>query len=126
MSSEKGINDALAARNPDAEGFLASVNKRVIDLIDIFADQSYVHPGFKGRTSIKAVLPALVPALSYESLAIQDGAAACAIWNRLVSGRFDAPDRQKSACDLLLYCGQDTRAMFEIWNIVWATAAAHR
>ena len=92
---EKGINDALAARNPDAEGFLASVNKRVVDLIDVFADQSYVHPGFKGRTSIKAVLPALVPALSYESLAIQDGAAACETWNRLVSGRLDVSGRQK-------------------------------
>jgi hypothetical protein len=123
---EKGINDALAARNPDAEGFLRSINKRVIDLIDIFADQAYVHPAFKGRTSIKWVLPALVPALTYDSLAIQDGAAACEAWNRLVTGRMDAVLREKSVSDLLVYCGQDTRAMFEIWNVLWATAAAHR
>lgn len=123
---EKGINDALAARNAEAEGFLASVNKRVIDLIDIFADQAYVHPGFKGRTSIKAVLPALAPALSYDNLAIQDGAAACEIWNRLVTNRLDAATRQNSARDLLVYCGHDTRAMFEIWNILWSYSAAHR
>ena len=121
---EKGINDALAARNPDAAGFLASVNDRVVDLIDIFADQAYVHPVFRGRTSIKAILPALVPALSYDRLAIQDGAAACETWNRIVSGRFDAATKAKRVSDLLVYCGQDTRAMFEIWNVLSSVSAA--
>jgi hypothetical protein len=121
---EKGINDALAARNPDAAGFLASVNERVVDLMDIFAEQAYVHPDFRGRTSIKAVLPALVPALRYDHLAIQDGAAACETWNRIVTGRLDDAVKAKSVADLLVYCGQDTRAMFEIWNILSSATAA--
>ena len=120
---EKGINDALATRNPDATGFLASVNDRVVDLLDIFAEQACVHPQFRGRTSIKAVLPALVPALRYDNLAIQDGAAACEIWNRIVTGRFDDAAKRKSVSDLLIYCGQDTRAMFEIWKILSSATA---
>jgi hypothetical protein len=120
---EKGINDALATRNPDAAGFLASVNDRVVDLLDIFAEQACVHPQFRGRTSIKAVLPALVPALRYDNLAIQDGAAACEIWNRIVTGRFDDAAKRKSVSDLLIYCGQDTRAMFEIWKILSSATA---
>jgi hypothetical protein len=121
---EKGINDALAARNPDAAGFLASINDRVVDLIDIFAEQAYVHPEFRGRTSIKAILPALVPALSYDRLTIQDGAAACETWNRLVTGRVEEAAKAQTIADLLVYCGQDTRAMFEIWNVLSSASAA--
>ena len=124
---EKGINDALAARNSDAAGFLASVNERVIDLLDVFAEQSYVHPEFRGRTSIKAILPALVPTLSYDHLAIQDGAAACERWNRLVTGRVEDAEQAKTIVDLLVYCGLDTRAMFEIWKVLFsANTAAQR
>ena len=57
-------------------------------------------------------------------LAIQDGAAACETWNRIVSGRFDAATKAKRVSDLLVYCGQDTRAMFEIWNVLFSVSAA--
>ena len=49
------------------------VNARVGDLMDVFSEQMLVHPSFKGKTSIKFVLPALVPELSYKALAIQEG-----------------------------------------------------
>jgi hypothetical protein len=121
---EKGINDALALRVPEAEGLLASVNARVVDLMDVFAEQTYVHPEFRGRTSIKAVLPALVPQLTYAELAIQDGATACETWHRMVSGRVDEAAAERLAKHLLTYCALDTRAMFEIWQVLVKAAEA--
>jgi hypothetical protein len=39
----------------------------------VFAKQHYVHPDFRGSTSIKAVMPVLVPQLSYDDLEIKEG-----------------------------------------------------
>jgi hypothetical protein len=75
-----------------------------------------VHPGFRGRTSIKPVLPTLVPTLSYKDLAVQDGATASAIWNNPVMGHHDAADIDRVRRDLLTYCALDTRAMVEIFR----------
>lgn len=113
---EMGINDKLAARNADAGAFLDDVNARVVDLMDVFTTQAYVHPGFRGRTSIKAILPVLVPALTYKTLAIQEGATATAKWNEIVTGKVDAAGAARLRADLLAYCGLDTLAMVEIWR----------
>ena len=58
---ERGINDRLAERNPGARDFLGGVDVRIVDLMDVFAMQAYVHPEFRGKTSIKNILPVLVP-----------------------------------------------------------------
>lgn len=113
---EMGINDKLGERNADALDFLDDVNARVVDLMDVFSTQAYVHPGFRGRTSIKAVLPVLVPALTYKTLAIQEGATATAKWNEIVTGKVDAAGAARLRADLLAYCGLDTLAMVEIWR----------
>ena len=115
---ERGINDKLAARNPSAASFLAGVNARVVDLMDVFSDQAYVHPGFRGRTSIKAILPVLVPELSYTTLAIQEGATATVRWNEIATGAVSEAEARRIAADLLAYCALDTRAMVEIWRVL--------
>ncbi len=68
---ERGINAKLAERLPSEADWLAAINARFIDLMDVFSDQMVVHPRFRGKTSIKWVLPALVPQLSYKGLAIR-------------------------------------------------------
>ena len=115
---ERGINDKLAARNPSAASFLAGVNERVVDLMDVFSDQAYVHPGFRGRTSIKAILPVLVPELSYKALAIPEGATATVRWNEIATGAVSEAEARRIAGDLLAYCALDTRAMVEIWRVL--------
>ena len=87
---EKGINAQLAQRLPSEKAFLDGVNARVVDLMDVFTEQMLVHPAFKGKTSIKFVLPALVPELSYKALAIQEGGTASETWNKIVTGELDA------------------------------------
>lgn len=114
---EGGINELLGERNPEAHDFMASLDPRIVDLMDVFSTQAYVHPDFKGRTSIKSILPVLVPALSYKGLAIREGATASARWNELVTGEVKGAEANAIQDNLLAYCGLDTRAMVEIW---WA------
>jgi hypothetical protein len=66
---------------------------------------------FKGRTSIKAILPVLCPQFSYSELNVQNGMQAMDRWYRWVSNETQQPDTSK---DLLEYCRLDTLAMVEI------------
>jgi hypothetical protein len=112
---ERGINEKLSERNPDARGFLEAVNARLIDLMDVFSAQAYVHPGFKGKTSLKNILTVLVPSLSYDDLAIKEGATATVRWNEIVTDKVDPATAVTLRSELLRYCALDTRAMVEIW-----------
>lgn len=115
---EQTINAKIAQRLPEARAFLESVNARVVDLMDVFTGQMVVHPGFRGRTSIKAVLPALVPNLSYAGLEIQEGATASETWNRIVIGDMEPDEADAARRNLLAYCALDSLAMVEIWRVL--------
>jgi hypothetical protein len=123
---EKGINNKLAERLPGEREFLAAVNERVVDLMDVFSEQMVVHPVFRGKTSIKWVLPALVPRLSYKGLAIQEGATASETWNAIVTGELEPDEAEQARKDLLTYCGLDSLAMVEIWRALLAIVAARK
>jgi len=73
---ERMINKEMGTRQPQHASFLEEFNNRIYDLMDVFHDQQYVHPGFKGKSSIKKVLPALVAELSYDLLNIKEGGQA--------------------------------------------------
>lgn len=115
---ERSINDKLAARNPGYAEWLADVDVRIVDLMEVFAQQSYVHPGFRGRTSIKSVLPVLVPQFSYKELVIQEGGTASLRWNEVVTGKITGAEAEAVRSALLAYCGLDSRAMLEIWQVL--------
>ena len=67
----------------------------------------------KGSYSIKYVLPALVPELSYQNLEIKEGGTASSIFTQMVLGDFQG-DIDKTRMDLLEYCKLDTYAMVKI------------
>ena len=73
---ERGVNAEIARRTLLPAAVMSRINSQLVDLREIFAGQHFVHPDFRGSTSIKAVLPVLVPELSYKTLAIQEGGAA--------------------------------------------------
>src|SRR3989344_1667980 len=110
------INEQLAERNPDYTLFIEVVNARVYDLMDIFSMQWYVHKDFKGKVSIKNILPVLVPELSYKDLEIQEGGTASQRWNEISQGNVGEAEKQKIIKDLKIYCGLDTYAMYAIWK----------
>ncbi len=105
-------NTEMGLMHPEYASFLESVNSRVYDLEDIFTKQYFVHPDFKGRTSIKKVLPVLVPELSYQDLEISEGATASCKWFEMVSQTKD----EKLYKDLLAYCEMDTLAMVRLFE----------
>jgi hypothetical protein len=64
-SFERGVNEEIAKRRPEYAHVMERIDRQIVDLREIFCKQHYVHPGFRGSTSIKAVLPMLCPELSY-------------------------------------------------------------
>lgn len=113
---ERGVNTEIARRAPDHRPAIERINGQIVDLRDIFADQHLVHPDFRGSTSIKAVLPVLVPELSYKDLAIQEGGTASEEWWRMVAAGTPESERQAIAAALKAYCARDTYAMVAIWQ----------
>lgn len=115
---EKGINADLAERHPEEASFLNDLNDRIYDLMDIFQKQYYVHEGFRGRVSIKKVLPILLPELSYNNLEIQEGGTAMEAWFEKIFKAKSEVEKQRVAENLLKYCALDTYAMYAIWQVL--------
>jgi len=112
------VNAEIAKRCPEFTALIKRVNGQLRDLEKIFTGQHYVHPKFRGRTSIKAVLPVLCPELSYEGMAIRDGAAASTAWWKMVSGAAWRWERKRIAKQLRAYCALDSYAMYAIWRVL--------
>jgi len=72
------------------------------------------HPKFAGSYSIKNVLPALVPGMTYEGMEVADGTDAGLAWESLVRGGLGQVERNRIRRALLEYCGQDTLAMVKL------------
>ena len=71
----------------------------------------------KGKTSIKKVLPVLVPSLSYKDLGIAEGLTATIKWFRAATWTtMSDTERLQIFNDLTEYCELDTLAMVEIFN----------
>ncbi len=114
---EKTRNDEMAAMFPEYAEFFANVNAHTYDLMKIFADNLYVHPEFKGSSSIKKVLPVIVPELSYKELGIGDGMTASISWYRAATWTtLDEDEKARIFSDLEAYCHLDTKAMVEIYS----------
>jgi len=102
----------------DFKDFLEDLNGRVYDFMDIFKNNLYVDPKFKGSNSIKDVLPVLVPELSYKTLNIHNGSMAMVGWYKMVYENSTAQEKAQILKDLLVYCEQDTLAMVRIWEFL--------
>ena len=114
-SYEAGINMKLANRIPESLDFFSDLNTRLYDLRDIFENQLYLHPKARGRSSLKKVLPAIAPELSYKSLNVQDGAEAMSEWWEMIT-KDDMDEKELMADNLREYCSMDTYAMYAIWK----------
>ena len=112
---EGGQNKEMGELYPEYKEFLVDINNRMFDLMEIVSKGYYLHPDFKGRWSIKNVLPVMVPELSYNDLDINKGDMAMIAWWEMIHST-DAEAKQKTTESLLKYCGLDTLAMVKIWE----------
>ncbi len=115
---EMSCNNTMSRLQPEYASFLASVNDRVVDLMEVFSNFWYVDPNFGGSVSIKNVLPILVPEMSYADLEIHEGATAQIRWTNSAKGHLTTEENQKVYSDLITYCGQDTLAMVKIYQFL--------
>lgn len=113
---EANRNDEMANHVPDHAEFLRGLNSRIVDLMEIFRRQHYVHPAFRGSCSIKDVLPVVVPTLSYKDLAIQNGGTASLTWYRMLTDGRSQAERAVTCSELTAYCRLDTLAMVEVFR----------
>ena len=113
---ERGVNKEIGERLGAYAGQMERINGQVRDLRDIFSKQHYVHPEFRGSTSIKDVMPVLVPELSYDGLAIKEGTMASEQWWAMTAAETEASERAAIADALRAYCKLDSYAMYAIWR----------
>ena len=110
---ERTIIRQLAEEFPQYEEHLLALCDRLFDLLDIVRTH-YYHPNFHGSYSIKAVLPALVPDMTYSDLEIQDGSNASAAFAQMIAPDTREPERERIRSALLDYCQRDTHAMVRL------------
>ena len=76
------------------------------------------HPEFYGSFSLKNVLPALIPHMTYEGMEIAEGTQAGLAYDEMVRGGLSDDEIERLRKALLEYCGQDTLALFELIKVL--------
>jgi predicted RecB family nuclease len=110
---EREIIAELAEESAQYRGNLLPLLDRFKDLHALIRKYFY-HPQFHGSFSLKDVLPALVPSMKYETLAIQEGSMASLQYLRMLDPSTPSGEKDKIRKDLLAYCGHDTLGMVKI------------
>jgi len=100
----------LGAYLPEFADRIKQIQARLWDLLPVVRNNVY-HPAFAGSYSLKYVLPALVPEMTYEGMEVANGQDAGLAWESLVGGNLGQPQGDKIRKALLDYCGQDTLAL---------------
>ena len=110
---EKSILKQLSKDFPQYEAQLNLIIDRLVDLMVPFKNKDYYTPEMKGSYSIKSVLPALCPDLSYDELDIKEGGTASRVFGQMLTDQFEG-DVQLTRTHLLEYCNLDTWAMVKL------------
>jgi len=115
---ERDRNNEMGNHSKQLSEFYQGINARLVDLRTPFHKDWYATKEFRGSSSIKNVLPILVPELSYKDLEIQDGLTTSRIWvETVLDGKHDE-QRENKFEEMRKYNTVDTLAMVEIWKVL--------
>ncbi|MCX6250328.1 MAG: DUF2779 domain-containing protein [Bacteroidetes bacterium] len=103
----------IARDFPEYSSMIEPLFDRVADLMVPFRRKHLYTPDMNGSYSLKAVLPALVPDLSYSNLEIQEGGSAGLTYESLYNDA-DPESIATKRENLLKYCELDTLSMVRI------------
>ena len=117
ISFERGKLNDLIESFPEYSNELRGIVNRLKDLMIPFQQKWYYTPEMRGSYSIKSVLPALIPELSYNDLDIKEGGTASNTFLSMVNGTFEG-DVEETRKQLLEYCELDTYAMVKILDVL--------
>ena len=116
---EEEINRGLGFSYPEYKERLENINERMVDLLTPFSKRYLYHPEMKGSASLKSVLPALVPDLSYDDLAIDDGMTASLQYLKCIQGTFTGQEKETIFFHLREYCHLDTLAEARLLEVLY-------
>ncbi len=115
---EKSRLRDLAEQFPRLARSLSSITDRIADLHPLARDHFY-HPYQQGSWSIKSVLPAACPDLSYEKLeGVRDGGMAQEAFLEAIAPATLPYRKSEIERQLGAYCGLDTYAMVRLWEFL--------
>ena len=103
----------LASCFPEFADRIAAIQARLFDLLPVVREHTY-HPAYAGSYSIKSVLPALVPDMTYDGMEVANGQDAGLARESLVRGDLNGDERERIEKALRAYCGLDTLAMVKL------------
>jgi hypothetical protein len=95
---------------PELADRIDAIQSRLFDLLPVVRVRTF-HPAYAGSYSIKSVLPAIVPEMTYEGMEVANGQAAEVAWESMVHGTLSPSERKHIKKALLDYCAQDTLAL---------------
>ena len=104
---------------PPYKDEIENIQGRMWDPLPVFRAHVY-HPEFRGSYSLKSVLPALVPDMTYHGMAVSEGSEAGLAWEKMVRTEAGSDERRNLRDDLLAYCKQDTLAMVRLLEVLRA------
>ena len=107
----------LAAHFPKYAAEIAEICTKLRDLLGVVRRNIY-HPAFDGSYSLKRVLPALVPEVSYQGMEVANGLEAGAAWLKMLDPVTCSDERDRLKTALLGYCGKDTFALVCILDVL--------
>src|ERR1039458_1421679 len=81
----------LTSWPPGFAGRIENIQSRLWDLLPRMRNHVY-HPAFAGSFSLKYVLPALVPEMTYAGMEVGNGTEAGVAWESLVPGSLDSTE----------------------------------
>jgi len=113
---ENTRNKEIAETFDDLKEKFLMINENTYDLMDVFSKWYYYSLDFKGSNSIKYVLPALVPEMSYEWMWVPNWLIAMQTLNNIIEWKITWIEKEEQIKNLLLYCGQDSLAMYKIYE----------
>jgi predicted RecB family nuclease len=119
---ESSVLGNLAQELPGFAPAVKNIQGRLWDLLPVIRSQTY-HAKFQGSYSLKDVLPALVPGMTYEGMDVAEGQQAGVAWETMIHGQLDENQKKKAREALLAYCRQDTLAMAQLLQVLREHAA---
>jgi hypothetical protein len=120
---ESGRLADLAEWLPQYKDEIGSIQYRLWDPLPVIRAHAY-DLAFRGSYSLKSVLPALVPDMTYKGMEVAEGSDAGLVWEKMLHAEERSEERKRLKDALLAYCKQDTLAMVRLLEVLAAACDA--
>ena len=117
-SFEAQVIEKLIKVVPELEEQLRNIISRIVDL-EAILKFNYYDKRFHGRTSIKKVLPVMIPEMNYDHLKIGEGGSALSMFAYMTMGLYSKEKEEEIKKNLLEYCKRDTLALVKMHKFLF-------